>query len=285
MDDVVSALIQFEPHLADVLRSSIIEHYLTGASRIASKALRTISAVAPPDVPFGPLIAAAPSEEPMYRLPQIEEAARSLRSRRVMTPSQFAVIDQDARRTAFTVARTQSIATIERVRDVLVRDVETGGTLREFRRNLDGALDGILTGPQVESLYRTQVAQAYSAGQQAIIRHPMVADEFPYLLWVATHDTRTRADHLAMERHGQNGTAVYRADDPMWRTHYPPAGWNCRCAVIPLSIADAARHGSREAQQWLNSGMAPLHREFARHPYPLKLPPHWPSSSQIASVA
>jgi uncharacterized protein with gpF-like domain len=56
-----------------------------------------------------------------------------------------------------------------------------------------------------------------------VLEHPLVADEFPYRLCSATHDSRTReASHLEMEKWGQNGTAVYRADDPMWDELWPP---------------------------------------------------------------
>lgn len=42
-------------------------------------------------------------------------------------------------------------------------------------------------------------------------------------------DSRTRTSHLAL--HGK----IYRADDPIWQTMYPPNDWGCRCRVEALS--------------------------------------------------
>lgn len=240
----------------------------------------------PPESPFPD----QPGEpEPVVRLPLIEEAAKDLRERRILLPHDFARLDQHARRAAFTVARVSSVDTIEKVRDALTEAIEEGKTLRDFRRSVGAALEASALGKHhVEAVYRTGVAQAYSAGQKEILESPLVRDAFPYVLFVATHDTRVSTkrddDHLGMEKHGQNGTAVYRVDDPIWMTLYPPMRWNCRCALIPLSLEDAARHGSKEAQRWLRTGTPPAVGDFAKRPYPVVPPKGWPTHERIASV-
>jgi SPP1 gp7 family putative phage head morphogenesis protein len=132
-------------------------------------------------------------------------------------------------------------------------------------------------------MFRDNVGNATAAGQRAVLEHPLIADEFPYRLWSATHDERTRPTHRAMETHGQNGTAVYRSDDPMWDVLWPPCEWNCRCVCIPLSLEDAAREGSREAQKWLLTGTPPDAPEFAKVPYPIQPPEGWPSHRRGSS--
>ena len=63
------------------------------------------------------------------------------------------------------------------------------------------------------------------------------ADVAPYLQYVAIMDNRTRPEHSAM-----NGK-VFRYDDPIWNTMYPPNGWNCRCMVTQLTKGDVRRKG------------------------------------------
>lgn len=301
IDKARKIVAKHEPLLARTMRDSLLAAWLESARDTLPKALppppdesdaRLAPDGGPPPFkpPRGPIFAEQPDEpEPVVRLPLIEEAARDLREKKVMLPADFLKLDQDARRTAFTVARVASVDVIERVKAALTEAVEEGKTLRDFRRSVGDALEGsALAKHHVEAVYRTSVAQAYSAGQKEILENPLVRDAFPYVLWVATHDTRVSTakgdDHLGMERHGQNNTAVYRADDPIFITLYPPMRWNCRCAIIPLSIEDAARHGSKEAQRWLRTNTPPTAPEFAKKPYPVVPPKGWPTHERIESV-
>jgi hypothetical protein len=226
---------RYEPILARTYRDGVLNAWIAAVNKTA----RAASVAAPPPQPFElepalpppfgpPLIGAGQfGGEPLIRFPALERSSASLFAARVLTRGDFVAIDQQAKQAAFTVARATSLATIEKVRDAIHADITEGGTLATFRQRLAGAIDGILSPSQQEAIYRTQTGQAAAAGMRAILRHPAVGDEFPYVLWTSTHDSRTRKDHLAMEHHGQNGTAVYRADDPMWATLWPPAGWNC----------------------------------------------------------
>lgn len=218
-------------------------------------------------------------------LPQVEAAARSLASKVSFNPQEFAGLEKLMQRNGFTVARAASLDAVEKVKQALAEDVRHGGTLRQFRDKVGTALEDSGLGDfQVESLYRTHVARAYSAGQQDVLDTPLVGDEFPYVEYSATHDGRVRQEHLDMEHLGLNGTAVYRADDPVIRRLWPPWGWNCRCIVIPLSIEDAAAKGVREAIRWLRTGERPETPEHVRDPG-FQLPKGWvPISRETVAV-
>jgi len=71
----------------------------------------------------------------------------------------------------------------------------------------------------------------YAAQANAARRQQQEAnvDSRPYWMYVAIIDPSTRPEHAAM-----NGR-VFRYDDPIWQTHYPPLGPGCRCRVRALT--------------------------------------------------
>lgn len=268
--------------LTDAFARGQVEGWVGQASRI----VRALG-IEPPDdsPPFDSGRTFTGRVDPTIRYVATEKATEYLRNRIDFTPAEFEQLDADARRAAFTVARTTTADAVQAVREALADDVARGGTLRAFRETVAEALDGSgLSESQVEAIYRTQVGRAQAAGQIAVLESPFVADAFPYLLYSATHDGRVRPEHLAMESLGLNGTAVYRRDDPVWDTHYPPWAWNCRCVVIPLSVEDAAARGVREAIEWLRSGRPPVYPEFVPPP-PFSIPKGWvPTGRRLTAV-
>ena len=280
-----------EPLMARTMRDSLLLAWLSAARRSADDVGATaVVATAPQQPPFSPVPpkgkgdGGSPMGEPVVRFPQIDAAARDLQRRGFFDKAAFEQLDQDARRTAFTVARVQSLDAMRRIRDAIQDDVTQGGTLAQFQERIAADVAGALSPSQTEAIYRTHVAQAMATGQRAVLDLPLVGDQFPYVLFTAVHDSRTRTDHIALERWGQNGTAVYRRDDPIWDVLWPPMGWNCRCHALVLDLESAAAHGSREARKWLKTGVPPTSPIFARTPYPVKLPKNWPTHERVASV-
>lgn len=222
---------------------------------------------------------------PVVRLPAIERAARFLATRLDYTPAEFAQLDDQARAVGFTVAKAQTLDAVEKVRKALAQDVAEGGTLKAFRQTVREALDGsALADHQVEALYRTHTARAYSAGQIDVLDRPFVSSEFPYLLYDYTHDSRVRPEHVWLGTHGLNKTGVYRRDDPFWKKWFPPCGWNCRCVAIALSVEDAAARGVREARVWQETGEPPDVPEWVPA-VPFDLPKGWvPVGDRLAAA-
>lgn len=266
---------RYEPALARALRDGQLLGWLRAAGAVARSA-----PVLPPDEPpadpprgFFPLDPGEPPAPAVF--PQVERAAKYLATRLDYTPAEFATLDAEAKRVAFTVAKATTLDAVETVRQALVRSVADGDSPREFRAAVREVLDeSALSNSQVETVHRTYVARAYAAGQQDVLDHPMVEDEFPFVRYVATHDGRVEDTHLAMESLGIDGTDVYYTDDPTIRKFWPPWRWNCRCVVIPLSVEDAAAAGVREAKEWARTGHPPATRTFVKPP-PFDLPKGW----------
>lgn len=92
---------------------------------------------------------------------------------------------------------------------------------------------------RLKTIFRTNLQTAYAAGAWQQVQEQ--ADDAPFLLYDAVDDFRTRPEHAAWD--GRVG----RIDDPFWRAHYPPNGWNCRCSAIQLSEDDLAELGLQES--------------------------------------
>ncbi len=69
------------------------------------------------------------------------------------------------------------------------------------------------------------------------------ADIFPYIMYNAVRDGRTRYLHKLW-----NGT-VLPVNSKWWDTHYPPNGWRCRCSVIQMDQSTMDKMGLRHADE------------------------------------
>lgn len=119
--------------------------------------------------------------------------------------------------------------------------LRNGSTLDEFVGNVQQILERGGLSPanpfRLETIFRTNLKTAATAGRLEQLEHPEVKEVFQWLQYNAVIDGATRPEHAAM-----NGK-VYRADDPIWKTWMPPNGFNCRCSVTPVSREDIEDEG------------------------------------------
>ena len=92
---------------------------------------------------------------------------------------------------------------------------------------------------RLDLIFRQNVMTAHAAGRWQ--RQQEAKKERPYLRYSAIMDGRTRPAHRALDG------MVFPADDPFWKTFYPPNGFRCRCMVVSLSRREVSpeevRHG------------------------------------------
>lgn len=142
---------------------------------------------------------------------------------------------------AFVVAGAVKADLVADFHDAVNRAIAEGRTLADFRKDFDrivashGWSYNGSRGWRSAVIYNTNLRMAHASGRWAQIQR--TKEKRPYLRYVAVMDGRTRPEHRAW--HG----TVLPVDDPFWRTHYPPNGWNCRCTVQTLSERDIARYG------------------------------------------
>ena len=88
---------------------------------------------------------------------------------------------------------------------------------------------------RLRTIYRTNLNTSRAVARQQMMRAN--ADKRPYWMYDALLDGRTRPEHAAMDG------MVFPADDPIWNTHAPPNGFNCRCRIRALSAEEVEQRG------------------------------------------
>ena len=166
------------------------------------------------------------------------------------------MVDQ-AHDISFTVAKAMRLDLLSDIRGALETALQSGQTLKQFIAELQPVLEsqgwwgkqvivdsqGVgemvqLGSPRrLKTIYQTNLQSAYMAGRKASMEE--TTDTHPYWMYVAILDGKTRPSHRAL--HGQ----VFRHDDPIWASIFPPNGFNCRCRVVALTESAVKRRGLR----------------------------------------
>ncbi|EEI3608137.1 phage head morphogenesis protein [Salmonella enterica] len=153
----------------------------------------------------------------------------------------------DVRARSFTVAKAARVDVLTTIQTEVERAISQGVSRQEFIDTLSPRLKKLgwwgkqvivdsagnaetvqLGSPRrLALIYNVNTRVAYNVGRYAHLMNS--TDTHPFWQYVAVMDSRTRPSHAAL-----NGL-VFRYDDPFWKTHYPPNGWNCRCRVRALS--------------------------------------------------
>lgn len=266
---ILEFLDRYRLQLVRLLTNSQLAAVLEGAREVAGRVPAIEEDVAklgkspPPSFPV----------EDTVHLPTIEEAARSLAERNVLTRAGYDELDAAARAKAFTVAGVDSQEALGKIRDVMSDNISRGADYESFRKQVLEAVDeGTFLSPaHQETVFRTNVQTAFSDGQMTVLQNPLIRSGFPYAAYDSIHDDRARHDHNALDKAGIQGTNIYRADDPVFQMFRPPWDYNCRCSWTPLTVRQAAERGVEEARRWLESGVEPA--DPAHVPMPPFAPP------------
>lgn len=169
------------------------------------------------------------------------DAIKYFRAKSPVTKDIFERLRIAAKRRSFTVAGKANDRMVQTFQREIVRHVAEGKQFRDFRKAVEERADFAGWTPanpsHVETIYRTNVLDAYNSGRIKEMTQPAVAAARPYWQWRAVADNRSR------ETHKEAHLKVLRADDPFWATSTPPCGFNCRCRLVSLSAAEVKSKG------------------------------------------
>ncbi|WP_224963689.1 phage head morphogenesis protein [Acinetobacter guillouiae] len=162
------------------------------------------------------------------------EALKYARSRNVVLPEEFYLLDLKTRHYSATVSRLASIDQIKTVLELVNKSTEDGTTFDEFKKRI--AKEGIeLSDHHLANIYRTNMQMAYAYGRWT--QQQANKESRPYLMYVAINDSRVRPTHLKLNN------IIRHIDDPFWTLYYPPWDFMCRCHVIALTKKQAEKYG------------------------------------------
>jgi hypothetical protein len=155
---------------------------------------------------------------------------------------------------AFTVAKATETDVLTAFRGAIDRALERGLPFEQFRRDITAELARIgwggphdvrdpdtgevrrvdFTAPRrLRTIFWSNMRAARAAGQWE--RAQRTKRMLPFFLYVETTADDPRIEHLDFVG------IILPVDHPFWRTHFPPNGWGCKCAVRQITAAEAKR--------------------------------------------
>ena len=161
----------------------------------------------------------------------------------------------EAHAKSFTVAKAGKLDVLQSIGGALAAHLDKGGVERTFIKTMEpvlkrlgwwgrqfvvnarGEAESVQLGSphRLKTLFRTNMNTSYAAARERQQRDD--TDNRPYWQYLSMADGLTRPSHAALE--GQ----IFRHDDPVWDTHYPPNGFNCRCRVRALTAKQVKDRG------------------------------------------
>lgn len=154
----------------------------------------------------------------------------------------------------FTVAKAMQVDILQTIRGEVENAIAEGGTLRQFRRDLEPTLQRLgwwgvkeeadpaggeirpvqLGSPRrLKTIYDTNLRAARAAGQEE--RMQRTKEALPYALYSLGPSAEHRPEHAAW--HG----VLLPIDDPWWDTHTPQLGFGCKCRKRQVGEREAAK--------------------------------------------
>jgi phage gp29-like protein len=184
-----------------------------------------------------------PAVDPQFVTRTLQDAVRWFKATNVVSKSVFNRLDVAAKRRAFTIAGVTNDLVLQKAKDELESLIRTGGQLRNFRAAVSQRFENAgftpVNASHVETIYRTNVLNAYNSGRYAQATQPAVLRVRPYWQIRTVNDgpPRQRATHQAVHMW------VLNASDSFWKSAYPPFGFNCRCRVVSMSKVEVEARG------------------------------------------
>lgn len=175
---------------------------------------------------------------------KFEEAIKSFMDK---TPVLYETIEQvteEIRANFVWLKKSTDLEVTTRIFDNLKRNLENGGTFKDWLADSEEILNKCGLGEKgyyLENVYRTNMATQYSIGNYK--QQMDVIKDFPYWEYKTIADNRRSI--ICTRLDGK----IYRYDDPFWSIYYPPNHFKCRSTVISRSKEEMKRLGLKLSKE------------------------------------
>lgn len=148
----------------------------------------------------------------------------------------------------FALARSTQLKVTQRVQKAVARGIDKGIETDNIIRSIRGVAAQAgedmsdWTRSYAETVWRTNMSTAYSAGRFRQMADPAVAHAIGALMFDGPRD-RVSSGGDARDNHVAAVGLIGAADDPGWQKIAPPLGFNCRHSLSFLSWAECKRRG------------------------------------------
>ena len=161
------------------------------------------------------------SETPVVPHVEFDEAVADMVSRRPELAKSAEKVAEVYERHGFALAQAAELSIVKRIQEFIAKALREGRTVPKAAETIAGI--GDFTQAYAETVYRTNVATAYTAGRFQQAADPDIAEVIGAFEFNAVLDADTRPNHAAA--HG----LLASQNDPIWATYSPPLGFQCRC--------------------------------------------------------
>lgn len=167
----------------------------------------------------------------------------------------------------FAVAGKADLVVTERVQKIIISSLREGVSVVPLSKVISELTDWAEA--YSETVYRTNVSSAYTAGRFAHAKDPEIRKVVAGLQYVAVTDSNVRRGRKV--DHDENHLAAHglraSADDPIWTLAAPPSGYRCRCRTRLVTRFEAKRKKwPMDDQGQLVRFEPPSFRNFSPHP-------------------
>jgi len=178
-----------------------------------------------------------------------EEAAKFFSGKVPMTREEFDALVQQLMDESFYVTGLEKLNIERDVKALLTEALKNGMDIKEFKHRLDemqikyvtpaygrvGLIGDAILDYHAETVFRTNMMDAYNKGRKKMYQDPDVRKYFPALQYTAIMDGRTTEICEGYD------DLVFLNEDPIWDKIWPPNHHNCRSTVVTINKYDFKR--------------------------------------------